>query len=34
VQIGQQFYFIGNVVKGTGRVVYDIPPSGFASWIE
>ena len=33
-QIGQKFYFIGNVVKGTGRVVYDIPPAGFASWIE
>jgi len=34
VQIGQKFYFIGNVVKGSGRVVYDTPPSGFASWIE
>jgi phosphoribosylformylglycinamidine cyclo-ligase len=33
-QIGQAFYFVGNVVKGTGRVVYDTPPSGFASWIE
>jgi phosphoribosylformylglycinamidine cyclo-ligase len=33
-QIGQPFYFIGNVVKGTGKVVYDTPPSGFASWIE
>ena len=33
-QIGQQFFFIGNVVKGSGKVVYDIPPSGFASWIE
>jgi phosphoribosylformylglycinamidine cyclo-ligase len=32
--IGQQYYFIGNVVKGSGRVVYDTPPSGFASWIE
>jgi len=34
VEIGQKFYFIGNVVKGSGRVVYDTPPSGFASWIE
>jgi phosphoribosylformylglycinamidine cyclo-ligase len=33
-QIGQQFYFVGNVVKGSGRVAYDVPPSGFASWIE
>jgi phosphoribosylformylglycinamidine cyclo-ligase len=33
-QIGQPYYFIGNVVKGGGRVVYDAPPSGFASWIE
>ncbi|MDP9194602.1 MAG: phosphoribosylformylglycinamidine cyclo-ligase [Acidobacteriota bacterium] len=33
-EIGQKFYFIGNVVKGSGRVVYDTPPSGFASWIE
>ncbi|HET7436428.1 MAG TPA: phosphoribosylformylglycinamidine cyclo-ligase [Thermoanaerobaculia bacterium] len=33
-QIGQTYYFIGNVVKGSGRVVYDTPPSGFASWIE
>jgi phosphoribosylformylglycinamidine cyclo-ligase len=33
-QIGQAYYFIGNVVKGSGRVVYDVPPSGFASWIE
>ncbi|MBV8517627.1 MAG: phosphoribosylformylglycinamidine cyclo-ligase [Acidobacteria bacterium] len=33
-QIGQACYFIGNVVKGSGRVVYDVPPSGFASWIE
>ena len=33
-QIGQQFFFIGNVVKGSGKVVYDIPPSGYASWIE
>ena len=33
-QIGQRFFFIGNVVKGSGRVVYDTPPTGFASWIE
>jgi phosphoribosylformylglycinamidine cyclo-ligase len=33
-RIGQPFYFIGNVVKGSGKVVYDTPPSGFASWIE
>ena len=33
-QIGQQFFFIGNVVRGSGRVVYDTPPSGYASWIE
>ena len=31
---GQPYYFIGNVVKGSGRVQYDAPPSGFASWIE
>jgi phosphoribosylformylglycinamidine cyclo-ligase len=33
-QIGQTFYFVGNVVKGSGKVVYDTPPSGYASWIE
>jgi phosphoribosylformylglycinamidine cyclo-ligase len=33
-QIGQKFFFIGNVVKGSGKVVYDRPPAGFASWIE
>jgi phosphoribosylformylglycinamidine cyclo-ligase len=33
-RIGQRFFFIGNVVKGTGQVVYDTPPAGFASWIE
>jgi len=33
-QIGQKFFFIGNVVKGSGKVVYDKPPAGFASWIE
>jgi phosphoribosylformylglycinamidine cyclo-ligase len=33
-QIGQTFYFIGNVVKGSGKVVYDVPPAGYASWIE
>ncbi|MEO8035352.1 MAG: phosphoribosylformylglycinamidine cyclo-ligase, partial [Acidobacteriota bacterium] len=33
-QIGEKFFFIGNVVKGSGRVQYDAPPAGFASWIE
>jgi phosphoribosylformylglycinamidine cyclo-ligase len=33
-QIAQPFYFIGNVIKGSGKVAYDRPPSGFASWIE
>jgi phosphoribosylformylglycinamidine cyclo-ligase len=33
-QIGQTYFFIGNVVKGSRSVVYDAPPSGFASWIE
>jgi len=33
-RIAQKFYFIGNIVKGTGRVQYDTPPAGFASWIE
>jgi phosphoribosylformylglycinamidine cyclo-ligase len=33
-RIGQKFFFIGNVVKGSGQVVYDTPPAGFASWIE
>jgi phosphoribosylformylglycinamidine cyclo-ligase len=33
-QIDQKYFFIGNIVKGSGRVVYDTPPSGFASWIE
>jgi len=33
-QIGQQHFFIGNIVKGSGRVTYDYPPAGFASWIE
>ncbi len=33
-RIGQPYYFVGNVVKGTGKVQYDIPPAGFASWIE
>ncbi|HUP46946.1 MAG TPA: phosphoribosylformylglycinamidine cyclo-ligase [Thermoanaerobaculia bacterium] len=32
-RIGQKFYFIGNVVKGSRRVAYDTPPAGFASWI-
>jgi phosphoribosylaminoimidazole (AIR) synthetase len=33
-RISQKFFFIGNVVKGTGKVVYDAPPAGFPSWIE
>jgi phosphoribosylformylglycinamidine cyclo-ligase len=33
-QIAQPYYFIGNVVRGSGKVAYDVPPSGFASWIE
>jgi phosphoribosylformylglycinamidine cyclo-ligase len=33
-RIDQKYFFIGNVVRGTGQVVYDTPPSGFASWIE
>jgi len=32
--IGQKFYFVGNVLKGTGKVQYDVPPTGYASWIE
>lgn len=30
----QKFFFIGNIVEGSGEVDYDVPPSGFASWIE
>ncbi|MGZ7040333.1 MAG: phosphoribosylformylglycinamidine cyclo-ligase, partial [Thermoanaerobaculia bacterium] len=33
-QVGQKHYFIGNIVKGSGRVAYDFPPAGFPSWIE
>ncbi|MDQ3282164.1 MAG: phosphoribosylformylglycinamidine cyclo-ligase [Acidobacteriota bacterium] len=33
-QIDQKYFFIGNVVKGSGKVDYDVPPAGFASWIE
>lgn len=32
--IQQKFYFIGNVVKGEGKVEYDFPPAGFPSWIQ
>ena len=32
-RIAQKFYFMGNVVKGSGKVEYDRPPAGFASWI-
>ncbi len=30
----EKYYFIGNIVKGEGKVQYDFPPAGFASWIE
>ena len=33
-QGGQKFFFLGNVVAGSGKVLYDVPPAGFASWIE
>ncbi|HEX7810044.1 MAG TPA: phosphoribosylformylglycinamidine cyclo-ligase [Thermoanaerobaculia bacterium] len=33
-QIDQKYFFVGNVRKGSGQVVYDTPPAGFASWIE
>jgi phosphoribosylformylglycinamidine cyclo-ligase len=33
-QIRQPYFFVGNIVKGSGKVQYDIPPAGFASWIE
>ena len=29
----QPFFFIGNVRKGKGEVVYDRPPAGFPSWL-
>jgi phosphoribosylformylglycinamidine cyclo-ligase len=32
--VRQTYYFIGNVIKGSRRVVYDCPPKGFPSWIE
>ena len=32
--VRQKYYFIGNVVKGRKKVVYDRPPKGFPSWIE
>jgi phosphoribosylformylglycinamidine cyclo-ligase len=31
---GQKHFFIGNVVAGSGKVVYDFPPAGFPSWID
>ena len=31
--VRQKFYFIGNVVRGNGKVAYDHPPTGFPSWI-
>ena len=33
-RIGQRYYFIGNVVKGSGKIVYDFPPAGYPSWID
>lgn len=33
-QMGQPFFFIGNVISGKGEVDYDLPPAGWASWIE
>jgi phosphoribosylformylglycinamidine cyclo-ligase len=33
-KIAQKFFFIGNVVKGSGSVRYDAPPAGFPSWLE
>lgn len=32
--VAQKYYFIGNVIPGSGKVVYDRPPAGFASWID
>ncbi|HVT44465.1 MAG TPA: phosphoribosylformylglycinamidine cyclo-ligase [Thermoanaerobaculia bacterium] len=32
--VRQPYYFIGNIVAGSGTVVYDSPPSAFPSWIE
>lgn len=32
--IGQKYFFIGNVIPGSGVVSYDFPPAGFPSWIE
>lgn len=32
--IGQKYFFIGNVIPGSGIVQYDFPPAGFPSWIE
>ena len=31
---GQKYFFIGNVIEGSGTVVYDYPPAGYASWIQ
>ncbi|HUP65909.1 MAG TPA: phosphoribosylformylglycinamidine cyclo-ligase [Thermoanaerobaculia bacterium] len=31
--VRQKFYFIGNVIRGNGKVAYDHPPAGFPSWI-
>ena len=31
---GERCYFIGNIVEGEGKVEYDFPPAGFASWLS
>jgi phosphoribosylaminoimidazole synthetase len=33
-QIRQRYFFIGNIVPGEGKVVYDFPPDGFPSGIR
>lgn len=32
--VRQRYFFVGNVIEGTGRVRYDTPPNGFPSWFE
>ena len=32
--VRQKYFFIGNVVKGSGVVRYDYPPAGFPSWLD
>lgn len=33
-KVGQPFFFIGNIVEGSGKVEYDVPPAGWASWVQ